>query len=236
MSHQNEWRSRVLREAVRDGVIDSPFKRYWSPAVVRAMQLARQVQPEHYDPNFNNLLQHPKSLRWREHTYPALAHDNQTYWCTELARIAVPEGMVGYLENIDQVLNDAAGSYFPSNLQYWGSPRFEVQEVDDCKWWLTIEPYYQTQPGRFDLTSALPFDISRLPGRPFEELYEILGMWYPAGQFKPIRSIIPTGSILRFYFYTPPQSIYQWRPSGRLSARIQSTFSDEAMENARRLC
>jgi hypothetical protein len=188
------------------------------------------------NPSTLELLQYPDALRYVEHTYPAEIHETVTdYWCVELARIAVPWGHVGYLRKIDQVLNDATGNYFPSNVAYWGSPIFVDSDVDNCRWWLTIEPFNGVMPVRFELSNTTPFGIGRLPGKPYSELHEIDALWYPAGCQKTFDLIIPQQSLLRFYFYSPPTTTWQWQARGRLSASRQSTYGKCASHNTRDL-
>ena len=236
--NQLEYRSDILRRAIQGRVIDTRISRMTNPLVSRAMIIASSVKKHHYqDPNTFRLFEHPNSLSWRESVFEPGVHTTiSDYWCLELARIVVPRGSVGYLEGIDQVLNDKDGNYFPSNREYWGSPTFSFSEVDDCKWWLTLDHYYNAEPARFELSQTTPFTITRLPGRPYRDLHEIPGLWYPAHSNQKISTIIPGSSILRFFIYSPPQTVYQWQAAGRLRARVQSTFSKYASRNASSTC
>jgi hypothetical protein len=154
----------------------------------------------------------------------------------ELARFPVPKGQVGYVTNIDQVVSDINGNYYPSNQEYWGSPTFIFADVLNLRWYLTLDYYDGSDPGRFNVASAAPFGPEILPGVPYTDMFEIDALWYPVHANHPkMKLIVPGQRMLRFFFYTAPTTVYHWEARGRLSGYTQSTYSAEAMANARRL-
>lgn len=239
MRHMDTIAAQVLRDAVKARVVDTVLSNLRDLPIPAGMfDIFNRPDPKivSKNPARLELLEYPDALRYVEHSYPARVHDTITeYFCVELARVAVPHGSVGYIRRLEQVLNDADGNYYPSNVSYWGSPRFVDSDVDNCRWWLKIQPYWGTLPPRFALTSTTPFGIGRLPGAPYSELHEIDALWYPAGCKSMPDLIIPQGSLLRFYFFSPPTTTWQWEARGRLCVSRQSTYSAMAAVNTRGL-
>lgn len=239
MKTLTEEASQVLRDAVADQVVDTvlaPFDGYTIP---RSMfeWVVNQQGADPQNPNTFDLLQHPKSRRYQESILSAAEQpDMAEYWAVELARIVVPKGQIGFLTSIEQVLNDVDGNYYPTNVIYWGSPNYQLTDVDNCRWYLKLDYFDGLVPPRFNLTQAAPVMTSaRLPGWGYTELAEIPGIWYPAhnANSSKLKLIIPGQRMLRFYFLTPPTNTYRWQASGRLRGYTQSTFSREAGANAR---
>jgi hypothetical protein len=233
------YAARTLQEAVHQGVIDTVMTE-WPGAMIPAEMfhwVVDQQSREPFNPNQNELYQHPVSQRHQESVFDVQTQPDITeYWAVELARIYVPEGVIGYLVGIDQVLNDVQGNYYPSNVTYWGSPHFVIPDVDNCRWYLRLDYFNGQQPARFNLSSAAPIPTDRLPGFPYSELHEIPGLWYPAHQDHPLKLLIPGQHMLRFYFVSPPTTIYQWQTMGRLRAYTQTTYSRAAQFNAGTFC
>lgn len=233
-----EEASNVLRRAVQDEVIDTvlkPFNGFTIPYSmfdwVRSKPMSEPSNPHTFD-----LWQHPKSRRYQESIMEAQTQpDMAEYWAVELARIVVPHGQVGFVTGIEQVLNDVDGNYFPSNVAYWGSPTFSIDDVDNCRWYLTLDYFDGLLPPRFNLSQVAAIGAGRLPGFGYSDLPEIPGLWYPAhnGPANKVKLVIPGQRMLRFYFVTPPTLNYQWQASGRLRGYLQSTYSREAQANAR---
>lgn len=232
--------SEVMRAAARDGVTETildPFTFEEIPLEMFHWVLEKSAEklnvqnPAHFD-----FLQHPKSKRAQISTFPAATHpDTDEFWAVELAQVVVPQGSIGFLFGLEQVLNDVDGNYYPSNKEFWGSPQFVVPDVDNARWYLTLDFYDGALPTPFNFSSVTPIGASVLPGMSYPELFEIDALWYPAGARQNLNLIIPGARMLRFFFLTPPTTIYQWQVRGRLSAFTQSTFSDEAAKNARLL-
>lgn len=239
MKSLSELSADVLRDAARDGIIDTVLTGSYPLSVTPEFLAYAQSQRaiEYQDPNTFEPLEHPKSTRYQESVFSAALHQTVTdYWAVELARIVVPKGSVGFLTGIDQVLNDVDGNYYPSNQEYWGSPTFVISDVDNCRWYLTMESFYGPQPARFNLSLTVPIPPEALPGMPYPELFAIPGLWYPAhnGAGSPkFELIIPGAKMVRFFFSTPPTTFYQWQVSGRLRGYTQTTYSREAKGNAR---
>lgn len=235
-----EEASQVLRDAVQDEVIDTVLKPFDGRSIPLNMfeWVTSQPLSEPRNPHTFDLYTHPKSRVYKESILSAQSQpDMAEYWAVELARIAVPHGSIGFVTGLEQVLNDVDGNYFPTNVVYWGSPNFTLSDVDNCRWYLTLDYFDGVEPARFNLSQAAPITAGRLPGWGYSQLNEIPGIWYPAhnGNANKMKLIIPGQRILRFYFVTPPTTTYQWQASGRLRAYTQSTYSREAQANARML-
>lgn len=236
----------VLRYAVARGIVDSPIDHILS-GILPADELG-EVPAEMFDyvtsspadvinPNEENLFEHPKSRRLQETVFAPLDQPDQAeFWAVELSRIVVPEGQVGFLDSIEQVLLDSTGDYYPTNAAYWGSPYFVDAEVAACRWYLTIDFFDGLQPLRYNTSGTTLPTISQLPGFPYPDLNTIDGIWYPAhsAASSGLKLIIPGQRMLRFFFVTPPTVNYTWRAAGRLRAFTQSTYSCDSASNARR--
>lgn len=178
----------------------------------------------------------PQSHRWLENHLTPATHDPITdYWAIELARFFVPDGNIGYVTRIEQVVNDSDGSYYPSNVSYWGSPQFVDPDVDNLRWYLTLSYYGGTQPPRHNVTSTVPIPVHSLPGAPYPDLNELDGIWYPAHNCKNLNLLIPGARVLRFFLITPPTTNYTWQVSGKLSGYTQSTYQTAAVHNSREI-
>jgi hypothetical protein len=232
----NQESSIALRHAILNGVVDTDLSAYPNQFMVNLLSkwAPKQVRDRSRDPNTFEPFENSQSLRWQEDILSAATHSTVTeYFAVELARFTVPKGQTGFLKHIDQVLNDVEGSYYPSNVAYWGSPTFVIPDVDNCRWYITIDFFDGQLPGRFTLSSATPFGSEVLPGEPYPDLYEIPGLWYPAHCNRTLKLIVPGARMLRLFFYTPPTTVYQWQCSGRLAGYTQSTYSDFTTNNAR---
>lgn len=235
----------VLRFAVAGGIVDSPIDHILA-GIIPANQL-EEVPAKMFDyvtgspadltnPNQENLWEHPKSRRLQEVVFPPLDQPLQVEnWAVELARIVVPEGQIGFLASLEQVLFDFAGDYYPTNQTYWGSPYFVDAEVAACRWYLTLDYFDGLQPARHNVSGPTLATISELPGWAYPELNTIDGIWYPAHSpaSHDLKLIIPGQRMLRFFFVTPPTVNYTWRAAGRMRAFNQSTYSKDASANAR---
>lgn len=232
----------TMRHAVQNGVIDtvlSPFKNRHVSALMDWADRNRALEPQ--DPNTFEAFEHPKSQRWQDSSFsPALQELNpdpgpNPFFMAELAQFAVPKGQVGFVRVLEQVLRDYDGLVYPSNQEYWGSPIFEVPDIDNCRWYLTLDFFAGILPARFIYTSAAPFTPDILPGAPYSDMFEIPCLWYPAGSAQQdLKLIVPGNRVLRFFFFCQPTSLYRWHVRGRLAGYTQSTYCSEAAQNARR--
>lgn len=179
-----------------------------------------------------------RSRSFKESVLSRQTHtDIDEHWAIELARIIVPYGDIGFLECIEQVLADVDGSYYPTSSEFWGNPYSQLSDINNCRWYLKVQPVDTFDGQRINFQSATVIDpYQDLPGAPYAEKFEIDGIWYPAhcGQSRNLKMIIPQDTVLRFYMITPPTILYQWVAAGRLRAFTQSTFSPEAAQNARK--
>jgi hypothetical protein len=232
--------NQLLRDAFKDGIIETvlrPFSGYRIPHEMFSWVLSEDAVKKHpQNANQFDLLQHPKSRRYQESRFEAQTHpDIAQYWAVELAQIVVPQGHVGFLMGLEQVLNDADGNYYPSNQEYWGSPQFVLSDVNNCRWYLTLDFYDGSLPVPFNFSSTSAIGPAVLPGMAYSELSEIDGLWYPAHSpaSQQLKTIIPGARMLRFFFLTPPTTDFQWQVRGRLRAYTQSTFSKDSQSNAR---
>jgi len=236
MQTQEQDRKYVLGSAVRNGVVDTALDPINSFLVSSLLRSARRKK-EHYQ-NINSFepYQHPKSAKWQVGTMETYIHpDLSDAACVEVARFVVPKGQVGFVQYIEQVVNDYQGRYYPTNKEYWGSPNFVIPDVDNIRWWLKIDFYDGTEPARFVYNQNAAFGSEVAPGMPYSEMATIDALWYPAHNNRRLKLMVPGNRMLRFYYYSPSLVDYGWVVRGRLSGYLQSTYCDEAMENAREI-
>jgi hypothetical protein len=229
-----------LELAVNQGIVDvrlHPFDDDNFPIEIFGMveDWAEDVQATYPTPD---LYVEAKSRKIQESMLTPVLHvtPTTTRMVCEVARIIVPQGHIGFLQNIEQTLHDAAGNYYATSNQYWGSPYSVDPDVAGCRWYLTTQHFDSFDGAQFNNQALAAFDPYRdLPGSPYSEKFEINGIWYPAHAptSKIDNWLIPQQTVLRLFFYTPPTSNFQWVAGGRLRAVTQSTFSEEAAHNAR---
>lgn len=226
----------AMRNAVKNGVIDTVLYPFGNPFVSALLYRAQKERPLHrQDPQNFETFENPKSQRWQESVFDPIPQ-GPSFFAVELARFTVPKGQIGYVRFLDQVLVDSTGSYYPTNQEYWGSPHFVIPDVDNCRWYLTLDYFDGLLPPRFLLTSATIFGSDSLPGAPYPDLHEVPNMWYPAHAPRDnMKLIVPGNRMLRFFFYSPVTVTYNWLAQGRLAGFTQSTYNQEATENARLL-
>lgn len=227
----------ALNNAVKNGVIDTVLHPFSNPIVAGLLGYARERRGKHrQNPNQFDPYEHPKSTQWQENSLNEFTHAPVADWfAVEVARFVVPQGQVGFVTQIEQVVNDVNGNYYPTNQEYWGSPHFVLSDVDDIRWWLKLDFYDGQEPARFQMNNTVPFGSESAPGMPYSDMHEIDALWYPAHCHRPVKLIVPGMRMLRFFYYSPPTTTYQWQVRGRLTGYTQSTFSAEAEANARRL-
>jgi hypothetical protein len=230
--------SEFLSDLINGGFVDTTL----APFDARASRLKyfewfqkiRQVKRHWGNQETYELWPAPQSQRWQESHLEAHTCVPETdHWAVEVARFAVPDGQIGFVKRIEQVVTDVSGSYYPTNVSHWGSPHFVLTDVDNLRWYLTISFYDGLLPARHIQQSAVAIPAHALPGQPYTDLFEIDGLWYPAHNNKPLKLIIPGGRLLRFFLITPPTTVYQWIVEGKLSGYTQSTYQLGAMKNAR---
>jgi hypothetical protein len=230
--------SLALSNAVKNGVIDTVLHPFSNPIITGLLGYARERRGQHrQDPNTFEPYEHPKSTQWQESSFSAFTHAPPADWfCVEVARFVVPKGQVGFVTHIEQVVNDVQGNYYPTNQEYWGSPRFVLSDVDNIRWWLKLDFYDGQLPAaRFQYNDTIPFGSEIAPGMPYSDMHTIDALWYPAHMNRPIKLIVPGMRMLRFFYYSPPTTIYQWEVRGRFTGYTQSTYSTESQANARSL-
>lgn len=234
---QQQESTLALRSAVNNGVVDTVLHPFSSPLISNLLGYARKHRGSHtQNPNSFEPFQHPRSTSMQVHSLPAKAPAETTNFnVMEVARFVVPEGSVGFIEYIEQVVNDLQGSYYPTNQEYWGSPTFALGEVSRIRWWLKLDYFNGVLPIRFEYSNPTVFGSEVAPGMPYDGMSEIDALWYPAHNNKRLKLIIPGARMLRFYYYSPPTVQYEWEVRGRLTGYTQSTYSGESMRNARLL-
>lgn len=233
--------SDFLTAMIDGGIVNTPFKplderieytKYfeWFLALAPRKQIWT-------DPNQFHLSTAAQSLRWQVSHFPAQTHPSfaTNYWAVELAHFAVPDGQIGFVKTIEQVVNDVDGNYYPTNVSFWGSPQFVDPDVDNLRWYLTLSEYYGWYPPQFALSTVAPIPVHALPGHPYPDLPEIDGIWYPAHAQRPLNLLVPGRHVLRLFMISPPTVNFQWQVSGRLSGYTQSSYNDCAVRNARDL-
>ncbi len=242
----DEEANETLRSALRQGIVD-PLLRLpdIDPRMFRHLEEAQRLEGHKGPtPQQSNPLQNPRSRRYQENSYfpPIGQTAGQTGWQSllcELARIAVPEGQIGYLRRIDQEIADLLR--YKSTFDWLALPTwyfncginwFDEPEIDDCRWFLRIQPFHGQLPPRLNLI-GLPAPDNHLPGDPYSELAEWRGFWQRSNDPRDFWSIIPGMSLLRFFVWVPATVTYHWYVHGRLTAQTQSAYSAEAEMGAR---
>lgn len=185
---------------------------------------------------FMNIASADQSQRFQSNRLSTVLHETVTdYWAVELARFVVPNGQIGFVTGVEQVVNAADGSYYPSNVAYWGSPRFVISDVDNIRWYLRLDYFNGLHPNRYNLSSTVAIPWHALPGEPYSDLHEIDAIWYPANNNRRLKLIVPAQRMLRFFMITPPTTLYQWEVSGRLTGYTQTAYTGAAVHNAREI-
>lgn len=189
------------------------------------------------NPNQFNLFVHPDTKRFQESSDgPFLNVDTEAFHAFEVARFIVPYGKTGVIKSIEQVLWDRDGSIYPTSNEYWGAPYFVDNEINQNRWYLTIDNFEGQFLPRVNFTSAAFIPITDLPGVPYPELSDINMIWYPVHcpASQNLNFVVPQSKVLRMFWVCPPTENYNWFGTGRLRGYTQSTFSNDAMTNARR--
>lgn len=227
----------VLSAAIRNGVVDTVLHPFSSPLITALMRDTKAKRKDHIqNPNTFSPYEHPRSTSFQVNSLPAVTPETKSnYNCAEVARFVVPWGHVGFIEYIEQVLNDVDGNYYPTNMEYWGSPQAVLAEVENIRWWLKVDYFNGALPTQFVYTDPAVFGAEVAPGMPYSDMAEVDSIWYPAHNNKRLKLMIPGGRMLRFYYYSPPLIDFEWKVRGRLTGYTQSIFSTESMVNARRL-
>jgi hypothetical protein len=227
--------SEALRNAVNNGVVDTILSPFQEPYLQNLLSFVQGKKSLHVqDPKTFELASSNQSLRWQESQFePQSQVALAEYYAVELAQFAVPKGSIGFVRYVDQVLNDVDGNYYPSNQEYWGSPHFVFSDIDNCRWYLTLDFFDGQMPAPFVLSSAVAFTSQSLPGIPYTDLPQISRLWYPAHSGKELKLLVPGNRVLRLFFYTPPTTLYRWQVMGKLSGWTQSTYTQQAKANAR---
>lgn len=233
-----EESSLVMREAVKKEIVDvvlRPCEGLSIPLSMFSLVCSPEfAQPSANDPETFNLHTADQSLRWQENSLDWVTHDPVAdYFMVEVARFSVPSGHVGYIEQLEQVVTDVDGNFFPTNQEYWGSPEFTFPDADNIQWFLKLDFFAGTQPPRIQLNNTAPIPASSIPGYPYNDLPIINELWYPAHCNRRIKLIVPGNRMLRLYAYSPPLVLYQWRYGGRLAGYTQSMYHAESTANAR---
>ena len=231
--NQFQENSSLIRSALERGIINT---RICFESVPGRMMLteSKSVVPRAH---IQNIDQNSQALRTQIHTFDRTGVlDTARDHLIELARITVPQGNVGHVQNIEQYLADVEGSFYASSSQYWGMPYNETVPINDIIWLFRIDNFYGRWVPQF-YANGLPLVNFRalLPGNAWWDLPEFNGIWYPANHNKNFVGTIPTGKQLRFFAFVPAtaQTQYIWNLSGRLTARIQSELCPEAQINTR---
>jgi len=235
----------LMQFAVREGIVSDyglseilqePIPTGEVPAdifdVVRETAERAGVNETHYE-----LYSAAKTRQHQESALPPVTNPDETQaFAVELARIAVPEGHIGFVTNISQVVYDEQGDVYPSGAAFWGSPYSIDAEIASCRWFFTIEYFDGVLPPRFQVNSLNPITFADLPGTPWREMPTIDAMWYPAHNVagQNLKLLVPTARILRFFFSCQTTGNYNFTAAGKLSGFTQTVLSDDSAENARR--
>lgn len=233
--------AQVLQRFTKHGIIDpvlAPFdERLITLGYLKWFRNLHKQNRNRHEPQTFDLHTAAQSQRFQAHRFPVAIHATTTsYWAIECARFAVPDGEIGYVTGIEQAVHDVSGSYYPTNVVYWGSPDSVLPDVYNLRWYLTTSYFDGTLPPRYQLFSATAIPFHGLPGSPYPDLPMIDALWYPAHNNRKLKFLVPGGRMLRLYMVSPPLSTYQWVVSARLSGYTQSTYQLAAIRNAREIC
>lgn len=239
---RDDLANNVLSTAISQGIIDAPtvpnYGGFFSH--LQTLKEEKQRDPTQQKASQSNPLRQAESRRYVDHYFPKWTQIGNVEIgyqpaLVEIARITVPPNHVGYLRLIDQALCDWAryeATYdwkaFPSSYYNGGITWFDEWQVDLCRWFLRVEPFRGVYPDRLVISPCTNPDLS-LPGAPYSELPYINNIWFPAHNNRPMWSLIPAATTLRFFFYTPHTDDYQWSVMGKLSGVIQSENCHEAV-------
>lgn len=235
----------VLRFAVDQGIVDNPINLILGDALPNDVLAVPSsifndlaADPSLIqNPNQFELFEHPDTRRYQEDVAGPFANlDTEAWRVFECARFAVPEGKIGIVKSFEQVLYDIEGSIYPTASEYWGAPYAVDLDILNNIWYLTLDEYDGTLDERVNFTQAGVIRITQLPGYPYPELSEVNGLWYPAhcGNSNHLNWVVPSGKVLRVFWATGNTTNYTWAGTCRLRGFTQSTFSNDAMSNARR--
>ena len=233
----------VLRHAVKCGIISDQISEILGGGMpsdleiptylIRDMSASPSLvqNPHQFEP-----FEHPDSRRYQIHTFgPALNPDTEAFRCVEAARFVVPDGQLGIITKLEQVLYDNEGSIYPTANEYWGSPYSVNDDVNQNFWYLTVDYFDGQQPERFNITSGTVIRVEHLPGYPYPEINQIQGIWYPpSAPIGNLNWIVPSQRMLRLFWLCPPTINYTWRGGGRLTGFTQSTYSNGSLDNSRK--
>ena len=226
--------SNVLRDAVRSGVIPVQLPVFDKIDVKVFDWVSENYKPQPYwqkDPQFA-----PQTQRYQEHTFPVWTYTNNFALpaLVELSRIIVPRGDVGYLKSIEQFIQDADAGFYPTASEFWGLPYQDDADLAACRWYLRLSNFDGFQPPRFISISATMNPDTRLPGQAYYDLPQFQNIWYPPHCASKLPNmVIPGGTMLRFFFYSPPTTTWRWQAMGRLRAVVQTAQCREANYNTR---
>ncbi len=230
----SQWLSGLITSGVMDTAFQ-PFDERNSSIKYFEWFLAFNAKKRLWtDPNFFELLTAAQTNRWQEAELSVRTHPTTTnHWAVEVAQFSVPDGHVGWIQSIEQVVNDVNGGFYPTNVSYWGSPRYVDPDVDNLRWYFTLSYFDGTLPARYELDSGTPIPVHALPGHPYPPLPELNALWYPAHNKRHLKLIVPGHHVLRMFLITPPTTTWQWQVSAKLSGNTQSTYQHAAVKNAR---
>lgn len=225
----------TLNAVVKAGVYD-PSLTVFNRIDSNVFKYATENFEKHAYPANKDLLYDARSQRYVESNFAVYKADPEDYLLLELARISVPRGSVGYLKTVEQFCADFDQGFYPTAAQFLGIPFQDISDLDSLRWYLRLEQFNGRQPARLVKSSSTPINVeSDLPGYPYVELSEIVGLWHFPHIRQQLSCIIPGAYLLRFFVYSPPTHTFTFSFSGRLTANVQSALSSSAVFNTQKL-
>lgn len=173
----------------------------------------RRPTARNRNPAFESQYTNSRTARYYRHTFGKIEHpqEDPDYgpWLIEMARICVPWGSIGYLENLHQFLQET----WPCEVLHtvagkdaWGLPYTSNPAIENFgRWYLRLSPFQGQQPQRVNInlnTASITDPGHLLPGIPYSDLPTIEHLWQmPQAQNNPFDSVIPGGYMLRLFYW-----------------------------------
>lgn len=154
---------------------------------------------------------------------PVTQPDAGENWMVELARFPVPYGYVGIIKSWEQyVIQDQD---VLSSLSSWGDPYPSV----DLEWYLRLFPLDRHGVPWTSVSGASAIR-DYLPGIPYDDLPESLGIWFPATSppSTNIHLVIPGNRVLRVFCIVAASSA-----AVSISTKMTGTLQNELNQNAK---
>ena len=189
----------------------------------------KTIVPDQAD--FDSSLFHPHAIRYVMNSRGRQTHPGEQAfapWLVELARFDVPRGYTGIVRSFEQYAA-AAGLAGWTVVDTVGNPFADVDAGVSGSWVCRLTPF----DGR-----ALPWvsvlNPPGLPGIPYPDMPDTIGIWYPAGSdaAQNVRLTVPGGFSLRVFWQCDSLDV---QPAVALSLKgsIQGSYTPRFLDYTR---